>query len=246
MSIREKGINDILRQYTDDRGTFTAVYTGIHLHNYHYFINTYQNNQSLLFANIYDVNMNISVAPYLFMNYNKSWAKLDLEIGDVVQFKAYGELYRLGQRYHPLNTTRVTVNYYRLKYPIEAEVIGRLDIPSPMYDIPVYDLQTGQHFKSFEEYSNNTPFIKNPVDRELLFISLIDGLYPDKIWLNKKGNVNTKNYKPYVIYRNIYDNLSPEQQMELEGFHRIEDNKPVDKIDVLLDKLDKLNLYPPH
>lgn len=246
MSIREKGINDILRRYTDkNRGTFTAVYTGVHMRNYHYFINTYENNQSLLFANIYDVNMNISVCPYLFMNYNKSWAKLDLQIGDVVQFKAYGELYRLGQRYHPLNTTRVTVNYYRLKYPKEVEKIGHLDISSPMRDLPVYDLQTGQHYKSFKEYSCNTPFIKNPVDRELLFLSLIDGVYPEKIWLNRKGKVNSSNYKPYVIFQDIFDTLSPEQQKELESFHKKEDPPQVDKIDVLLDKLDKLDLRPP-
>lgn len=244
MGIREKGINDILRQYTDkQRGTFTAIYCGVHLYNYHYFINTYENNQSLLFANIYDVNMNISVCDYMFMNWNRTWAKLDLKIGDVVHFRSYAELYRLGQRYHPLSVTRCTCNYFRLKYPIEAEVIGHIEIPDPINEIPVYDLQTGQSYKSFEEYSHNTPFIKNPVDKELLFISLIDGIYPDKIWLNKKGNVNSKNYKPYVIFEDVFDKLSPEQQRELESWHRIE-NPPVDKIDTLLDKLDKLDLDP--
>ena len=245
MSIREKGINDILRQYTDEqRGTFTAVFTGVHLHSYHYFINTYENNQSLLFANLYDVNMNISVCPYMFMNWNRTWAKLNLKFGDVVQFRSYSELYRMGQRYHPLSTTRCSCNYFRLKYPTQAEKIGNIEIPSPVYDLPVYDLQTGQHYKSFEEYSHNTPFIKNPVDKELLFISLIDGIYPDKIWLNKNGKCNTKNCRPYVIYQHIFDTLSPEQQMELEGFHRIEDNTPVGEIDTLLEKLDKLELRP--
>lgn len=244
MTIREKGINDTIRQYGDERGTFTAVFTGAHLYNQHYFINQYDNNQSILFANLYDVNMNISVCPYMFMNWNRTWAKLDLQIGDVVHFKSYSELYRMGQRYHPLSTTRCSCNYFRLKYPIEAEVIGNIEIPDPINDLPVYDLQTAQHFKSFEEYSHNTPFIKNPVDKELLFISLIDGIFPTKIWLNKNGKVNSRNYRPYVIYRDIFDKLSPEQQMELEGFHRIEDNTPVDKIDVLLDKLDKLELRP--
>lgn len=244
MTIREKGINDTIRQYGDERGTFTAVFTGAHLYNQHYFINQYDNNQSILFANLYDVNMNISVAPYMFMNWNKTWAKLDLKFGDVVNFKSYGELYRLGQRYHPLSATRCTCNYFRLKYPTQAEVIGNIEIPDPINDIAVYDLRTAQHFKSFEEYSHNTPFIKNPVDKELLFISLIDGIYPTKIWLNKNGKVNSKNYRPYAIYEHIFDTLSPEQQMELEGFHRIEDNTPVDKIDTLLDKLDKLDLRP--
>lgn len=244
MSIREKGINDILRQYTDERGTFSAIYTGVHLYNQHYFINQYENNQSLLFANLYDVNMNISVCDYMFLNWNKTWAKLDLKIGDVVLFSAFGELYRMGQRYHPLSITRCSCNFHRLKYPTQAEKIGRLEIPDPINDLPVYDLQTAQHFKSFEEYSHNTPFIKNPVDKELLFLSLIDGIYPDKIWLNKNGKVNSRNYRPYVIYEHIFDTLSPEQQMELEGFHRIEDPPRVDKIDTLLEKLDKLELRP--
>lgn len=244
MSIREKGINDTIRQYGDERGTFTAVFTGVHLYNQHYFINQYENNQSILFANIYDVNMNISVCPYMFLNWNKTWAKLDLKIGDVVEFKSYSELYRMGQRYHPLSVTRCSCNFQRLKYPTAAKVIGNIEIPSPMYDIPVYDLQTGYNYKSFKEYSRNTPFIKNPVDRELLFISLIDGVYPDKIWLNRKGKVNSKNYKPYVIFHDIFDKLSPEQQRELESFRRVKDNGPVDKIDTLLDKLDKLDLDP--
>lgn len=98
MSIREAGINDTIRQYGDERGTFTGVFTGVHLHSYHYFINSYENNQSILFANLYDVNMNISVAPYMFLNWNRTWAKLNLKFGDVVQFRAFGELYRMGQR----------------------------------------------------------------------------------------------------------------------------------------------------
>lgn len=241
MSIREAGINDVLRQYGDERGTFTAIYTGVHLYNQHYFINQYDNNQSILFANIYDVNMNVNVCDYMFLNWNKTWAKLDLKIGDVVEFKSYSELYRLGQRYHPLSTTRVTCNYFRLKYPTAAKVIGRIEIPDPINDIPVYDLQTGYNYKSFNEYAAATPFIKNPVDKELLFISLIDGIYPDKIWLNRRGKVNSANYKPYVIFEDIFDKLSPEQQRELESWLRIEDNTPVDKIDTLLDKLDKLD-----
>ena len=46
------------------------------------------------------------------------------------------------------------------------------------------------------------------------------------------------------VYEEDFDTLSPEQQMELEGFHRIEDPPRVDKIDTLLDKLDKLELRP--
>lgn len=225
-------------------GLLPGVFTGVHLYNQHYFINTYKNNQSLLFANIYDVNMNISVCPYMFLNYNKSWAKLDLKFGDVVQFKCYGELYRLGQRYHPLSTTRVTCNYYRLKYPTQVEVIGNMQIPHPLYEKPVFDLRELRTYKNFEDYAAATPFIKNPVDKELLFISLIDGMYPDKIWLNRRGKCNTKNCKPYVIYQDIYDKLTPEQQIELENFHLIEDNKPVGEINTLLDKLDKLDLDP--
>lgn len=245
MSIREKGLHDILRQYIEERGTFTAVYAGIHLYNQHYFINQYENNQSLLFANIYDVNMNISVAPYMFLNWNKTWAKLDLKFGNVVQFKSYGELYRMGQRYHPLSTTRCTVNYYRLKYPKEVEKIGNMQIPHPLYEKPVFDLRELHTYENFEQYAAATPFIKNPVDRELLICSLIDGIYPTKIWLNRKGKCNTKNCKPYVIFQDVYDKLTPEQQIELENFHLIEDNKPVQEIDALLNKLDKLDLRPP-
>lgn len=221
-----------------------GVFTGVHLYNQHYFINQYDNNQSILFANLYDVNMNISVCPYMFMNWNRTWAKLDLQIGDVVHFKSYSELYRMGQRYHPLSTTRCSCNYFRLKYPTQAEKIGRLEISHPLQDIPVYDLRTAQNYKNFEEYAEATPFIKNPRDRELLIISLIDGIFPTKIWLNKNGKVNSRNYRPYVIYQHIFDTLSPEQQMELEGFHRIEDPPRVDKIDTLLDTLDKLELRP--
>lgn len=223
-------------------GLSPGVFTGVHLYNQHYFINQYDNNQSILFANIYDVNMNISVCPYMFMNWNKTWAKLNLKIGDVVEFKSYSELYRMGQRYHPLSVTRCTCNYYRLKYPVAAEKIGRLEIPHPLQDIPVYDLRTAQNYTNYNEYAEATPFIKNPIDRELLIISLMDGLYPTKIWLNKNKKVNTKNYKPYIIYRAIFDKLLPEEQIELESFHRIEDPPRVDKIDTLLDKLDKLDL----
>lgn len=244
MSIREAGINDTIRQYGDERGTFTGVFTGVHLHSYHYFINSYENNQSILFANLYDVNMNISVAPYMFMNWNRTWAKLNLKFGDVVEFRAFGELYRMGQRYHPLSTTRCSCNYFRLKYPTQAEKIGNIEIPDPINDIAVYDLRTAQNYTNFNEYAEATPFIKNPVDKELLFISLLDGIYPTKIWLNKNGKVNSRNYRPYVIYQHIFDTLSPEQQMELEGFHRIEDPPRVGEIDVLLDKLDKLELRP--
>lgn len=221
MSIREKGINDILRQYTEDRGTFTAVYAGVHLYNQHYFINQYENNQSLLFSNIYDVNMNINVCDYMFLNWNKTWAKLDLEFGDVIEFDAYGELYRFGQRYHPLSTTRCTVNYHRLKYPIEAEKIGNIQIPHPLYEIPVIDLRENKKYSSFEQYSLYTPFIKNSVDRELLICSLMDGVYADKIWLNRKGKVNCSNCKPYVIYDYVYNTLPLNERFELESFHLI-------------------------
>ena len=98
MSIREKGINDYLVKWIENRGRFLAVYAGVHLYNQHYFINQYSNNQSLLFANIYNVTDNIAVCPYMFLNNNRTFAKLDLEFGDIIEFDAYGELYRFGQR----------------------------------------------------------------------------------------------------------------------------------------------------
>ena len=222
-----------------------GVFTGVHLYNQHYFINQYDGNQSLLFANIYDVNMNINVCDYMFLNWNKSWAKLDLKFGDVVLFKSYAELYRMGQRYHPLSATRCTCNYFRLKYPKEAQVIGNMQISHPLYEKPVFDLQELRTYDNFEQYAAATPFIKNPVDRELLICSLLDGIYPTKIWLNRRGKCNSANYKPYVIYQDVFNKLTPEQQIELENFHLIEENKPVDKIDTLLNKLDKLDLRPP-
>lgn len=222
-----------------------GVFTGVHLYNQHYFINQYENNQSILFANVYDVNMNINVCDYMFLNWNKTWAKLDLKFGDVVNFKSYGELYRMSQRYHPLSTTRCSCNYFRLKYPTQAEVIGNMPILHPLYEKPVFDLRELHTYENFEQYAAATPFIKNPVDRELLICSLLDGIYPDKIWLNRRGKCNTKNCKPYVIYQDVYDKLTPEQQLELQTFHQIEDNKPVQEIDALLNKLDKLDLRPP-
>lgn len=219
MTIREKGINDVLRQYTETRGTFTAVYTGVHLYNKHYFINQYENNQSLLFANIYDVNMNISVCDYMFLNFNKTWANLNLQLGDVVQFKAYGELYRIGQHYNPLNTTRCTVNYYRLKYPAQAEKIGKVQIHHPLQDIPVYDLRDGVTYKSFEEYTEFTPYCRNNDSKELLICSLIDGTNASKIWINSRGNVNCSNCKPYVIFETDFDKLDIMQQFAIESVH---------------------------
>ena len=221
MSIREKGINDYLVKWIENRGRFLAVYAGVHLYNEHYFINQYSNNQSLLFANIYNVTDNIAVCPYMFLNNNRTFAKLDLEFGDVIEFDAYGELYRFGQRYHPLSTTRCTVNYYRLKYPKDVKKVGKAQISHPLKDIPVIDLRENIKYSSFEEYSLHTPFIKNPVDKELLICSLMDGVYADKIWLNKNRKVNCSNCKPYVIYEYVYNTLPLNERFELESFHLI-------------------------
>lgn len=222
MTIREKGIYDYLVKWQKTRGHFLAVYTGIRLYNQHYFINQHGINQSMLFANIYNVTDDIAVAPYMFLNYNRTLASLNLEFGDVIEFDAYGELYRMGQRYHPLSTTRCTCNYYRLKYPKDVKKIGKVEIPRPLDDLPVIDLREGVEYKSFNEYSKYTPFIRNNVDKELLICSLIDGVNASKIWLNKNRKVNCNNCKPYVIYKYVYDTLPLNERFELETFHTIQ------------------------
>lgn len=222
MSIREKGIYDYLVKWQQVRGHFLAVYADVHLYSQHYFINQHGINQSLLFSNIYNVTDQIAVAPYMFLNYNRTLANLDLEFGDVIEGDFYGELYRMGQRYHPLSTTRCTSNYYRLKYPKNVKKVGRVEIPHPLDDLPVIDLREGVTYSSFNVYSQHTAFIRNSVDKELLICSLIDGVNASKIWLNKNRRVNCSNCKPYVVYKYIYDSLPLNERFEIETFHTIE------------------------
>ena len=213
-----------LRRYTEDRGTFICRYTGVQLHYVHpYILNT--QGQSLLFQDVFDVNKNKHVGDYMWCNNNRSWAKMNLQPGDIVKFECGATMLRYGREYHTNNYYRPIRNLFRLVYPRKIELLQRDESTiynGPLYDKKIIDLRLGIEYKNYYDYisCNNIGFDEY---REQLIIQLIDAHEPQLIF-NRHGRINSDLYPPKIMFKDDYENLPTNLKEEID---RIKDRKLV-------------------
>lgn len=220
---KNEGVYTDLRAYTEQRGTFICRYTGVQLHYVHpYILNT--QGQSLLFQDVFDVNKNEHIADYVWLNANRSWAKMNLQPGDIVKFECGATLIRYGREYHVCNYYRPIRNLFRLVYPRKIELLQRTTeiYNGPLYDRKVIDLRTGVEYGNFFNYTNakNIHFDEWV---EKLIIQLIDAHTPQLIF-NKHGRIKSDLYPPDIMFKDDYENLPTQLKEEI---NRIKDKKLV-------------------
>lgn len=214
MAIREKEIYQVLRKYTEVKGHFRTIYTGVHCYTHPYMCGNFE---SILMQDLFSLDDNEYVARFYWLNWNRSWAKLNMKQGDLVDFAAYGEKYKLGSESHQLNPMRVPRVIYRLKYPSAISIIGNCEIPNPILDFPVMDLSTGIEYSNYCEYCKHSPFTRYPEGKDLGLIQLIDSINWDMIWRNRAGQLNCENYKPKVCFSYVFNSMPEEFQQIIVG-----------------------------
>ena len=196
---------EVLAKYGAKDGTFRLIYTGIDTHILHPYTNNY-NLTSKLFQEVYSVEDNQYIVDYMFLNNNRTWEKLPLTEGDIVELNARTKKYRMGNEYHRNNNWRVIRDYYRILYPHNAEIIDHIDIKNPVFDLPVVDLRTGDTFSNYDKWFTNSSYRTNE-DKELLLIHLIDNTNKELV-LNRAGRVRCKRVPPVIMYKYVFDKLT--------------------------------------
>ena len=216
MALREREIYAELRPYSEHKAHCRAVYTGVKC-----YMHPYMNGQfeSLLFQDLVLLEGEGKyVAQYFWMNNNSTFTKLDIKQGDIIDFMAYGEKYKFTES-HPLNPMRVPRVIYRLKYPSAVSIIGKCEVPNPIKDLPVVDLNTGVEYSSYCEYAKYSPFTNYSEGFSLGIIQLVDGINWDMIWINRAGQLNCKNCKPTVCFKHVLDEIPEEYKRILVSYN---------------------------
>lgn len=261
-----------LKNYVTTPGVFRATFTGVST-SFHPYINS-EEYRSLLFKDLFDYSKRtpVKIADWFWMNDNIPWQKTQLEAGDYVQFQAEGDKHRIGSEGHPFNTIRYINTIYRLKRPYNIIKLGKVEGNVSPLQLPVIDLESGGEYNTFEEYCKGLKYFITDREKEKRLVMLIESINYIPLWLNlsktkyirvhklprpyyplelkgkklRYSHIWTyktySNVKPLLMFKSVFDSATPEQQKVL--LNRIEDNTPVDKIDTLLDKLDKLELRP--
>lgn len=165
-------------------------------------------------------------------------------------------IYRLKRPYNILKLGKVEGNVSPLELPI-------IDLESH---------NINNTYNNFEEYCKGLDYFITDREKEKRLVMLIESINYIPLWINLSktkyirvhklprpyypGELKGKklryapiwtyktysNVKPLIMFKSVFDSATPEQQKVL--LNRIEDNTPVDKIDTLLDTLDKLELRP--
>ena len=208
-----------LSKYTNKKGSFIATVTNVRLNHCHPYINSYRDTPSMLLYNLYSIEDNEYIARYYWVNWNRSWEKANLKVGDIVEFNANSISYFTGREHHRLSVYRVTRQLYRLVYPSNIEVIGHEDIENPL-EKPIINLRTVQQCDNITQYYKTEHCI-NSEEQELLLIALIDAENIDLL-INRNGNINCTSYPPLCMYVDTYDKLTQEQQQTITQYKEVE------------------------
>lgn len=149
------------------------------------------------------------IAPFIWMNHNRTMANLNLERGDVIVLEAYAEKYTYGNEYHPLNVYRGKYKTWRLLYPSKAMKIGKELIE----EAKVLNLSNLKLYDTFNDYAESMKII-NIENYFYDLIHLVDNTLIENIF-NRRGNVISKDYAIRCIPINCWLALTDEQRTKV-------------------------------